>query len=153
MEHSIRIIQARTSRDVKEIVDLHIRRRPVDSPFPINREVIYRDCLRMIKSEFGVLAIEDDEILGGIIASKMGNPRIEGKILSQMHCIVKEGRKGYKTIIALHDALEIEAIRLNCDFVISTGDYSDTACTFTRILEKHGWQRRSYMAFKQLKES
>lgn len=62
----------------------------------------------------------------------------------------RSGIKAYKDVIDLHNAMLDEAWRLKIPMAISAGSHMDEKFTFTRILEKAGWQRRGYVALKRL---
>ena len=50
----------------------------------------------------------------------------------------------------LHQELIEEAKRLDIKLVMSTGSHFDEDNTFTKILERYGWERRGYIAIKKL---
>jgi hypothetical protein len=82
-----------------------------------------------------------------ILATKIKSPHTGETSLQQIYYASNlSGIRSVRAVQLLHAELVSEAQKRKIGRVISTGSHMDSENVFTRILEKMGWKRRSYMA-------
>jgi adenine deaminase len=97
------------------------------------------------------MAVKNNQIIGWIYATPGLNLHTKEKILQQIYfCSNQAGISAARVIKVLHEELIEEAKRLDIKLVMSTGSHFDEDNTFTKILERYGWERRGYIAIKKL---
>jgi len=122
---------------------------------PVHADYAYQHFWAHVKSgKYNQLYLEDNVIKGGILCNLSRNMHCNATFLKQDYFFTSEkGVKAFKIVKVLHEKMIEEAIRCNCPMAISTGSHLDEDYTFTRILEKLGWQRRGYVAIKHLPQA
>lgn len=135
----------------------------VDIYQPMNDESFLRsDRTRCLSNFLGMaananffirVAYEDNgEVLGFIIAEEGECGHIPGRCLQQRYYASKcKGKKSYKVVEMLHQALIERAIQRKMDYILSQGSFLDEQNVFARMLERMGWERRHYLAVYKLK--
>ena len=63
------------------------------------------------------------------------------------YCSTLSGVRSVRAVADLHEAM-FNSMPSNSKYCVSAGSHMDQANTFARILEKHGWQRRGYLAVR-----
>ncbi len=92
------------------------------------------------------LVDEDDKIVSWIFADSNNSLHMKTNILQQYYyCSNLKGIAAFKSVKILHDALIDYAEKMGYEIVMSPGSHLDEDHTFTRILEKLGWERRGYV--------
>jgi len=148
-------MEVRKLQDVEELeLCIDIYANQYDNTFI---PVCEKRALSQLKAHLGSGAffriLEDDEgdIRAWILARVVRLDHVDRTVLHQMYYGSDlTGFGAARAIISLHDALVSEAERLHVSRVFSTGSPLDERNVFSRILEKHGWDRRGYAATKSL---
>jgi hypothetical protein len=97
------------------------------------------------------MAVKDNKILGWIYANIGVNPHIRDKIFQQYYFTsTQSGIMAARIVKFLHEEMIEEAKRLDIHLAMSTGSHLDENNTFTKILERYGWERRGHVAIKKL---
>ena len=119
---------------------------------PADKQLAYDNLSNLVRrNKFVRMAIKDDKIIGWIYATPGLNLHTKEKILQQSYfCSNQTGISAARVIKFLHQELIEEAKRLDIKLVMSTGSHFDEDNTFTKILERYGWERRGYIAIKKL---
>lgn len=102
-----------------------------------------RDFIRIVKRE--------NKIIAWILAIK--NKQLHSKEfhLQQLYYACSEkGFTAYRCVILLHEAMIEEAKRIKVNLLLSQGSHLDENNTFTKILERNGWDRRGHTALYRL---
>ena len=89
---------------------------------------------------------DKDEIIAFLYAEIVKSGHYDFYILQQNYFCSIGGIKGIKAMLMLHDDLVQHAEELNIKLVISPGSHFDEENKFTKALEKHGWERRGFLA-------
>ncbi len=98
------------------------------------------------------ILIKDSVRVGFVLAIKSNaaaHSNLKALIQNYYWCELT-GFSAAKMVIFVHDELEKEARKQRLPLLISTGSHLDTTNSFTRILAKHGWDTRGYIAIKKL---
>jgi len=144
-------IKPRTLEDIHFCVDMYLKLN--DETFiPADKQLAYDNLSNLVRrTKFVRMAIKDDKIIGWIYATPGLNLHTKEKILQQSYfCSNQTGISAARVIKFLHQELIEEAKRLDIKLVMSTGSHFDEDNTFTKILERYGWERRGYIAIKKL---
>ena len=144
-------IKPRTLDDIHFCVDMYLKLN--DETFiPADKQLAYDNLSNLVRrNKFVRMAIKDDKIIGWIYATPGLNLHTKEKILQQScFCSNQTGISAARVIKFLHQELIEEAKRLDIKLVMSTGSHFDEDNTFTKILERYGWERRGYIAIKKL---
>jgi adenine deaminase len=123
-----------------------------ESFIPADKQLAYYNLSNLVRrNKFVRMAVKDNQIIGWIYASPGFNLHTKEKILQQSYfCSNQTGISAARVIKFLHQELIEEAKRLDIKLVMSTGSHFDEDNTFTKILERYGWERRGYIAIKKL---
>lgn len=106
---------------------------------------------RKARSDFTRVVREGSEIIAWINAAEANLPWVSERIFQQNYFASKTSKlKAVKCVKLLHDAMEEYAISKQFDIVMSIGSHQDESCVFSRILEKHGWERQGFLSMKRL---
>lgn len=107
-------------------------------------ELFYkRNFIRIIK--------KDSKIIAWILAIKNKQMHSKEILLQQVYYASSEkGFLAYKCVVLLHNEMLEEAKKLKVDLALSQGSHLDENNTFSRILEKNGWDRRGHTAIYRL---
>jgi hypothetical protein len=144
-------IKPRTLEEIHFCVDMYLRLND-ESFIPADRQLAYDNLSNLVRrNKFVRMAVKDNQIIGWIYASAGLNLHTKEKILQQSYfCSNQTGIAAARVIKFLHQELIEEAKRLGINLVMSTGSHFDEDNTFTKILERYGWERRGYIAIKKL---
>jgi hypothetical protein len=113
----------------------------------------FKHLLHFTKSgKFVMMKVDnDDNIVAWILALKTQSYHSAEPMLQQVYyASSRKGVKAYRDVVDLHEAMIEEAQRVGLPMVISQGSHLDEDNTFSRILEKNGWERRGHTALKRL---
>lgn len=147
MEINMLIRKINNSKELEICVDLYLALND-ESFIPANR-VSSINSLNVLKNSgafFRVLEY-NDKIVAWILATKIKSPHTGETSLQQIYYASNlSGIRSVRAVQLLHTELVCEAQRCRIGRVISTGSHMDSENVFTRILEKMGWKRRSYIA-------
>jgi hypothetical protein len=144
-------IKPRTLEEIHFCVDMYLKLN--DETFiPADKELAYSNLSNLVRrNKFVRMAVKNDSIIGWIYATVGCNMHTKEKILQQSYfCSNQSGITAARVIKFLHEELIEEAKRLDIKIVMSTGSHFDEDNTFTKILERYGWERRGYIAIKKL---
>jgi len=133
--------------ELKVCVELYIRLN--DETFiPADKERSETRILEHLKEgAFLRVAVVDNQIRAWLLARKVQHDHTEEAALQQLYYGSDlSGIKAVRAITLLHDEMVQEAINKRIPRVISSGSHMDDSDVFTRVLERHGWLRRGYMA-------
>jgi len=148
----IEIIPPRSIKDIRDIVYLY-NNVGYDEYFTYDLEkAIYKTELMWKMGSFIRLYIEDNEILGFIIADIVDLIHLKDCVYKQLWYASRcKGFKAAKVVKKLHEALIEEAENKKVGLVLSTGSHLDEDNTFTKLLERFGWLRHGHTAFWKTK--
>jgi hypothetical protein len=144
-------IKPRTLEDIHFCVDMYLKLND-ESFIPADKQLAYDNLSNLVRrNKFVRMAVKEDKIIGWIYAIPGLNLHTKEKILQQSYfCSNQTGISAARVIKFLHQELIEEAKRLDIKLVMSTGSHFDEDNTFTKILERYGWERRGYIAIKKL---
>jgi hypothetical protein len=148
---NIQSIKPRTKENIQECVEMYLAMN--DEGFlPSDLDFSVKSLNHLVRlNRFVRMAVRDNEILGWIYGDKCQNYHSLNLMFRQQYfCTNQKGATAARVVKFLHDELEQEARNLNIPIVISQGSHLDEANVFTKILEKHGWERRGHTALKHL---
>jgi hypothetical protein len=141
------ISKIKTNEDVIECVNMYFDQNDhlfLEANFRIavkNLDIIIR------RNKFVRILKESDKIVAWMYADTYKSLHSDFKAIQQYYyCSTLKGTKAFKAVKLLHEDLVKYAIENKYEFVMSPGSHLDPDYTFTRILEKLGWERRGYIA-------
>jgi hypothetical protein len=144
-------VKPRTLEDVKYCVDMYLSQND-DSFIEADKDLAYHNLTMLVRrNKFVRMAVKDNKILGWIYANIGVNPHIRNKIFQQYYFTsTQSGIMAARIVKFLHEEMIEEAKRLDIHLAMSTGSHLDENNTFTKILERYGWERRGHVAIKKL---
>ena len=148
----MKIIKPRSTADIRESISLYYKIHDNTFIQPCV-ETLFKHLLQFARQgKFIRLKLDnDDKIIAWIFAAKVQSYHSASPMFQQMYyASSNKGIKAYRDVIDLHEEMIQEAKRLNIPMVISQGSHMDENNTFSRILEKNGWDRRGHTALKRL---
>lgn len=134
-------------KEIETCVDMYLALNDY-SFLPANRELAIKNLsLAVRRNKFVRVLKMNDKIVSWIYADSGTSSHMSTNIIQQFYyCSELKGIAAYKSIKILHEALIDYAEKRGYHLVISPGSHFDEDYTFTRILEKLGWERRGYIA-------
>ena len=106
--------------------------------------------LAVRRNKFVRMLKENNRIVAWLYADIGKSLHMNEKILQQYYyCSNLNGIRAFKAVKVLHEDLLKYAKENKYDLVFSLGSHLDEKYVFTRMLEKLGWQRRGYIAYKR----
>jgi len=137
--------------DIIECVDLYLK-LTLDSPLPSCRGV---SLLRFFKksraNKFIRVLCEGDEIIAWIYCDVVTLDHIDYKIFQQIYFVSsKTGIKAFRSIQMLHESMYEFSKTTEALYCTSVGSPLNETNVLARCLEKIGWERRGYMAFRRI---
>lgn len=144
-------VKPRTLDDVRYCVDMYLSQND-DSFIEADKDLAYHNLTMLVRrNKFVRMAVKDNKILGWIYAGIGVNPHIKDKIFQQYYFTsTQSGIMAARIVKFLHEEMIEEAKRLDISLLMSTGSHLDENNTFTKILERYGWERRGHVAIKKL---
>lgn len=135
------------TKEVEHCVDMYLALNDY-SFMPANREIAIKNLsLAVRRNKFVKVLKMNDKIVSWIYADSGASLHMSTNIIQQFYyCSELKGPAAYKSVKLLHDALIDYAEKKGYELIISSGSHFDKDYTFTRILEKLGWERRGYIA-------
>jgi len=145
----LRLEKAQSCQEIVDCVDLYLSISP---DVPVDRAYTIRFMTEAAKrQQFFRLIRLGEELVGWFLAKEIGLGHTQAKTFQQMYYMTNlTGVRAVKAVILAHEAIEDRACELGMEIVASTASHNDPAFVLTRILEKQGWTRRGYYAFKLL---
>jgi len=143
----MKIIQPSSEQQLKFCADMYISQNDnsfinLDSQFCYENIIKHWKCLNYIK-----LIIDNNQIVGFIMANETISKHSRDKFIAQeYYCTNLSGFKSARAVKLSHEDLTEYAKKNKLKFVISQGSHMDPDHTFTRLLEKFGWDRRGHIA-------
>jgi hypothetical protein len=118
---------------------------------PIDRKLAVQNLsLAVRRQKFIRVLKQDNQIVAWIYADVGNSLHMNEKVLQQQYyCSTLAGTKAFRAVQILHEELLKYAKENKYDIVFSNGSHMDEKYVFTRMLEKLGWQRRGYVAYKR----
>jgi hypothetical protein len=118
---------------------------------PIDRNLAIQNlALAVRRQKFVRVLKQDNQIVTWIYADVGNSLHMTERILQQQYyCSTLTGTKAFRAVQILHEELLKYAKENKYDIVFSNGSHMDEKYVFTRMLEKLGWQRRGYVAYKR----
>jgi hypothetical protein len=113
-------------------------------------------CMNLYKSirlgKFARCARDESGALVAWLLADVGvMPHADYEVLQQKYyCSNVVGTKAVRAVRLLHDDMVSYARSKGVNVLISQGSPYDDSNTFTRILEKSGWERKNFLAIKKL---
>jgi hypothetical protein len=148
----MQIVKPRSTDDIMACVDLYFNLNDPSFLTPCKSNC-YKNLLQFAKqNKFIRLKLDDNnKIVAWIFAAKVQSYHSDSPMFQQMYyASSNKGVKAYRDVVDLHNAMIVEAEQLKLSLVISQGSHMDENNTFSRILEKNGWERRGHTALKRL---
>jgi hypothetical protein len=136
-----------SEQQLKFCADLYISYN--DSSFiSIDQQFCYENIIKHWKSlNYIKLIVDNNQIIGFIMASpSMSKHSKDRFMLQEYYCTNAQGFKAAKAVKLAHQDLIEYARKNRFKFVISQSSHMDPDHTFTKLLEKFGWQRRGHIA-------
>lgn len=144
-------VRPRTKEDIQYCVDMYLAQN--DETFiEADKDLAYHNLMLLVRrNKFVRMAIKNNEIIGWIYAGVGVNPHIKDQIFQQYYFTSNQsGIMAARVVKFLHEEMVEEAVRLGIKLAMSTGSHLDENNTFTKILERYGWERRGHVAIKKL---
>jgi hypothetical protein len=145
------VISHRTAADIHTCFELYASLN--DYTFmDVEIEKAIHSLMQKAKSgKFVRMRVIDNKIVAWICAELVSLPHSNERIMQQTYYASNQsGTAAYRSVLALHAAMEEEAVRKGCTLIASPGSHLDERFTFAKILEKNGWSRRGYLAIKSI---
>lgn len=138
-------------KDIRYCVDMYYDLND-HSFLEVSKEQSYKNLLTLCKRNRFVRVLKHNNIIIAWIYADIVVPLYyDKKVYQQLfYASDQTGIKAYKSVVMLHDELIKEAINKEIKVIISQGSHMDEDYTFTKILEKNGWDRRGYIAIKNI---
>jgi len=146
----IEISSLRNFDDLKESAKKYIKKYD-NSIIPIS----YARVLRSLETDWKLgklvkIAIKDGEIIGGICGDFLEIDYCPYLIYSQKHCMIySEGYSSAIVLKLLHEELYRKGELLGAHLIYSTANFNDVNLSFVKILERFGWGRKGYLAYRR----
>ncbi len=146
----IEIVKPRSREDISRCIDMYLSQNDY-SFLPADRDVAYRNLDQAVRrNRFVRMYVKDGEILGWIYGLVNTNLHSDERMLQQIYFTSNQsGLSAARIVKVLHEELALEAQRLGINIVVSAGSHLDEDNTFTKLLEKFGWERRGHIAVKK----
>lgn len=138
--------ELKTLNEIEYCVDMYLSQN--DYKFlNADREIAIQNLSLAVRRKKFVRVLKmDDKIVSWIFADKGHSLHMKTNILQQYYyCSNLKGIAAYKSVKILHEALIDYAEKMGYEIILSPGSHLDEDYTFTRILEKLGWERRGYI--------
>jgi hypothetical protein len=133
--------------EIQTLVEIYIQYNNNDFFIPNYKIALDSAIILYKQNAFIQLIKEDNEIIGGIIATVIQLPYFDRPCLYQNFYISNQkGIKSFNAIKLTHNALIEYAERNKISYVISGSSPIDETQIFTRVLEKQGWIRKGHLA-------
>ena len=106
--------------------------------------------LQEVRSKGNYLKVlqQDGQVLAflyGILVDH--HPHMTERVAQQQYFFTsRKGLGAYRAVKVLHEDFVRWAEGKKCAIVLSTGSHMDEDYTFTKLLERCGWERRGYLA-------
>lgn len=114
---------------------------------PVDRDFAIKNLDLAVRRQRFVRVLKmDDKIVSWIFADSAKSAHMKTNILQQYYYFSElQGVAAYRSVKMLHDSLIDYAEKMGYELILSPGSHLDEDHTFTRILEKLGWERRGYI--------
>jgi len=143
----MKIIQPSSEQQLYFCANMYISQN--DSSFiSIDAQFCYENIIKHWKSlNYIKIIIDNNQIVGFIMASpSMAKHSKDKFMLQEYYCTNLKGFKSARAVKVAHEDLIEYSKRNKFKFVLSQGSHMDPDHTFTKLLEKFGWQRRGHIA-------
>lgn len=145
------VIKPRSLADIRECVTLYANLNDY-SFLDVSIEKSVQALLQKVRADkFVRMKLFNNEIVSWLYADSVELSHSEDRILQQIYYASKlKGIAAYRSVVELHSLMEDEGRKLGKTLLTSPGSHLDENNTFAKILEKNGWQRRGFLAIKNL---
>ena len=145
------IVKPRTLKDIIDCVNIYESYNDFSFINMSTQESIKSISQFVRLNKFMRIKLESDKVVAWILCDKAKPMHQEEIQFQQIYfASMNTGIKAYRDVIDLHNEMLKETKRLGLKMAISSGSHMDEKFTFTRMLERNGWQRRGYVALKRL---
>jgi hypothetical protein len=105
----------------------------------------------VLRNKFVRVIKQEEKIIAWMWADKVQLAHNPEPIFQQLYYASNTtGFTSFRCVKLLHEALLDEARRLKLSSALSMSSHEDEDFTFTRMLERLGWERRGYIAIYKL---
>lgn len=146
----MKLEQVAKAEDILECIDAYSELNDY-SFLNVDKIFVYKNLLLAAKrKKYFKIIKENDKIVAWLFADSGNSLHINEKILQQYYYYsAYSGTKAFKAIKVFHEDLLDYAKQNKYSVVFSPGSHLDEKYVFTRMLEKLGWNRRGYLAYKR----
>lgn len=147
----MKILDIKSDEEVLEAVDLY--HKISDKLFiSISKEESIKNFKKLVSYKKFLKCIKKNNvIIAWIYADIMKPLHMSENVFYQFYYASSEtGISAYKCVVMLHNEMIKEASKRKIRYSISQGSFMDEHNTFSRILEKNGWDRRGHTAIFEL---
>lgn len=130
-------------KDIEECVDMYL---PHDTWLRSSRSDSLQSMGIICRRGYARVFKSDGKIIAFLLAMVERPSHTNLYVLRQLYFCSTGGVAGVRAMLALHDDLVLYAEELHIPLVMSCGSHFDENNKFTKLLEKHGWERRGYAA-------
>jgi hypothetical protein len=118
---------------------------------PASFETSYRTLFSKCRQGHFIRCIKDNsKIIAWIYADQVQLMHTNYRNFQQIYyCSDQTGVKAYRSVVMLHNEMWLYSENLSTRYCVSIGSHNDEYNTFSRILEKNGWHRRGYAAYRE----
>jgi hypothetical protein len=143
----MKIIQPISEQQLQFCTNMYISQND-PSFISVDIQFCYENIIKHWKSlNYIKLIIDNNQIVGFIMASPLSSKHSRDKfMLQEYYCTNLTGFKAARAVKLAHQDLIEYSKKNKFKFVISQGSHMDENHTFTKLLEKFGWQRRGHVA-------
>lgn len=143
------IDQINTIQDVEQCVDLYLSLSD-DTWMTADRATSIRSLMDKVKRKKFVRVLrEDSKIIAWIYADLVKLPHTDYVNFQQIYYASAEtGVRAFRCVKLLHEAMTEFGETSEAKYYVSPGSPLDDNNVFAKILEKCGWIRKGYMAFR-----
>jgi hypothetical protein len=145
------IKQADAAALITTCADLYLAHSD-DHAIPTHRPTAIANLTRLIPGNFFETILDKDvNVSAWMLGLETGSPHHNKRQFQQNYYASNlHGVAAVKAILTLHDSFEDYCRKKKGDIIVSSGSHLDERNVFARVLEKHGWIRRHYLAIKHL---
>lgn len=135
-------------KDLEYCVDMYLEQND-NSFMEASRDEACMSLLQAVRRNKFVRVLRDnDSIVAWIYADTVKLQHQCNFNFQQLYyCSILAGVRSVRAVVDLHE-LMFNSAPSNSKYCVSAGSHMDQSNTFARILEKHGWQRRGYLAVR-----
>jgi hypothetical protein len=147
----MKVEQIKTLSEVRECIELYYNLGDYNF-VNVNKEFWASKLSEaVLKHKFVRVIKQNNKIIAWIWAEKVQLAHSSEPIFQQLYYASNTtGFTSFRCVKLLHESLLDEARRVKVSSALSMGSHEDEDFTFTKMLERLGWERRGYIAIYKL---